>query len=143
VKNITLQVYGRMKSFLFINPAKEAVVAEKWKKVIDIKTDSVDTCILNLSGGNQQKVLFARCLESDSPIVLMDDPTRGVDVGTKEEIYKLILLESKKGRSFVWYTTEMDELQYCDRIYVFKSGKILAELAGAEATEEQILKSSF
>ncbi len=143
VKNVTLQVYDRMKRLLLINPAKEAEVAEKWKKVIDIKTDSVDTCILNLSGGNQQKVLFARCLESESPIVLMDDPTRGVDVGTKEEIYKLILQESARGRSFVWYTTEMDELQYCDRIYVFKSGKILAELSGSEATEEQILKSSF
>lgn len=62
---------------------------------------------LSLSGGNQQKVLFARCLESDSPLVLMDDPTRGVDVGTKDELYKLIIEESRKGRAFVWYTTEM------------------------------------
>jgi ribose transport system ATP-binding protein len=73
----------------------------------------------------------------------MDDPTRGVDVGTKEEIYKLILKEKERGRSFVWYTTEMDELKYCDRIYVFKSGKIIAELSGSDATEEEILKSSF
>jgi ribose transport system ATP-binding protein len=73
----------------------------------------------------------------------MDDPTRGVDVGTKDQIYRLIIEESRKGRSFVWYTTEMDELKYCDRIYVFKAGAILAELAGDEATEEDILKSSF
>lgn len=76
-------------------------------------------------------------------IVLMDDPTRGVDVGTKDEIYRLITEESRKGRSFVWYTTEMNELKYCDRIYVFKSGRIIAELSGDEATEEDVLKSSF
>ncbi len=143
VKNITLQVYDRMRRLLLINPAKEFRVADKWRAVIDIKAASMNDNILSLSGGNQQKVLFARCLESSAPVVLMDDPTRGVDVGTKEEIYKLIIEESCKGRSFVWYTTEMDELQYCDRIYVFKSGRILAELSGAEATEEAILKSSF
>ncbi len=143
VKNLTLQVYNKLKKLMLIDTHKESEAAAKWKKIIDIKSASLGANILSLSGGNQQKVLFARCLESSSPIVLMDDPTRGVDVGTKEEIYKLILQESAKGRSFVWYTTEMDELQYCDRIYVFKSGKILAELSGSEATEEEILKSSF
>ncbi len=142
-KNITLQVYDQVKGLLLIDPGKEAAVANKWKEAIDIKTDSVMRGILSLSGGNQQKALFARCLESRSPLVLMDDPTRGVDVGTKNEIYKLIMEESRRGRSFVWYTTEMDELKYCDRIYVFKSGSIIAELSGDEATEEDILKSSF
>jgi len=142
-KNMTVQVYQRVKRLLLIDPKREHAVADKWKAIIDIKTDSVTRGILSLSGGNQQKVLFARCLESASPLVLMDDPTRGVDVGTKDELYKLIIEESRKGRAFVWYTTEMDELKYCDRIYVFKSGKILAELAGEEATEEDVLKSSF
>ncbi len=142
-KNTTLQVYKEMKRTVLIDPKKEAGVAEAWRKVIDIKTDSLKTNILSLSGGNQQKVLFARCLESKSPIVLMDDPTRGVDVGTKEEIYKLILEEKRKGRSFVWYTTEMEELRYCDSIYVFKAGRILAKLAGDSVTEKEILKASF
>jgi ribose transport system ATP-binding protein len=142
-KNMTVQVYDRVRKFFLIDPAKERAVADKWKTAIEIRTDSVGRGILSLSGGNQQKVLFARCLESSSPLVLMDDPTRGVDVGTKDEIYRLIIEESKKGRSFVWYTTEMSELKYCDRIYVFKSGEILAELAGDKATEEDILKSSF
>ena len=142
-KNMTVQVYERVRRLLLIDPGKEKAVADKWKSAIDIRTDSVARGILSLSGGNQQKVLFARCLESRSPLVLMDDPTRGVDVGTKEEIYRLIIEESQKGRSFVWYTTEMSELKYCDRIYVFKSGEILAELAGDKATEEDILKSSF
>ena len=142
-KNITLQVYDKVRRLLLIDLRKEADVAGRWKSIIDIRTDSVGRGILSLSGGNQQKVLFARCLESTSPIVLMDDPTRGVDVGTKDELYKLITDEAGKGRSFVWYTTEMDELKYCDRIYVFKAGKIIAELSGDEATEEDILKSSF
>ncbi len=142
-KNLSVQVYEKLRRLLLIDPKRENAVANKWKKIIDIRTDSVGRGILSLSGGNQQKVLFARCLESASPLVLMDDPTRGVDVGTKDELYKLILEEAGKGRAFVWYTTEMDELKYCDRIYVFKSGKILAELAGEEATEEDILKSSF
>jgi ribose transport system ATP-binding protein len=64
-------------------------------------------------------------------------------VGTKQEIYKLILGEKRKGRSFVWYSTEVDELRYCDTIYVFKAGVILAEMAGDQATEEDILKASF
>jgi ribose transport system ATP-binding protein len=143
VKNTTLQVYRDVRGPLLINPKKEDAVTENWRKTIDIKTDSLKTNILSLSGGNQQKVLFARCLESKSPIVLMDDPTRGVDVGTKTEIYRLILEEKKKGRSFVWYTTEMEELRYCDSIYVFKSGKILAKLAGETVTEQEILKASF
>ncbi len=142
-KNISLQVYDRVRRFLLIDQKRENDVANRWRQTIDIRTDSVSRGILSLSGGNQQKVLFARCLESSSPIVLMDDPTRGVDVGTKGEIYRLITDESRKGRSFVWYTTEMNELKYCDRIYVFKSGKIIAELSGDEATEEDVLKSSF
>jgi ribose transport system ATP-binding protein len=142
-KNITLQVYDRVRRFLLIDLRREGDVANTWRSMIDIRTDSVARGILTLSGGNQQKVLFARCLASSSPIVLMDDPTRGVDVGTKDEIYRLITDESRKGRSFVWYTTEMNELKYCDRIYVFKSGRIIAELSGDEATEEDVLKSSF
>ncbi len=106
-KNLTVQVYRRLRRLLLIDPKREQAVADKWKSIIDIKTDSVSRGILSLSGGNQQKVLFARCLESDSPLVLMDDPTRGVDVGTKDELYKLIIEESRKGRAFVWYTTEM------------------------------------
>jgi len=142
-KNLTVQVYGVLKRLLLIDQRREKEVADKWKASIDIKTDSVKRGILSLSGGNQQKVLFARCLESAAPLVLMDDPTRGVDVGTTHELYKLIIEESKKGRAFVWYTTEMDELKYCDRIYVFKAGKIIAELSGDEATQEDVLKSSF
>jgi ribose transport system ATP-binding protein len=68
---------------------------------------------------------------------------RGVDVGTKREVYRLIRDEAEKGRTFVWYTTEMDELKHCDHVYVFRNGKVVAELSRSELTEEKVLQSSF
>ncbi len=142
-KNLTLQAYSRLRRFRLISAAKEKLMAERWQRQIDIKAADMEDGILSLSGGNQQKVLFGRSLDSDASVILMDDPTRGVDVATKEIIYRFIFAESAKGRGFVWHTTEMDELKYCDRVYVFRSGKILAEMPGAEATEEAVLKASF
>jgi len=68
---------------------------------------------------------------------------RGVDVGTKQEVYGLIREEAAKGRTFIWYTTEMDELDHCDHVYVFRDGLIVADLARDELTEERVLHSSF
>ena len=99
--------------------------------------------ILSLSGGNQQKALFARALGSDAQIILMDDPMRGVDVGTKLDVYDLIRAEAQRGRTFLWYTTETEELDNCDRVYVFRNGQIVAALDHSELTEERILQSSF
>jgi hypothetical protein len=96
-----------------------------------------------LSGGNQQKVLFARALLTRAPVVLMDDPMRGVDVGTKREVYQMIRAEAEAGRTFVWYSTELEEMELCDRVYVFREGEIVRELTGEEITEEAILAASF
>jgi ribose transport system ATP-binding protein len=73
----------------------------------------------------------------------MDDPMRGVDVGTKLEVYDLIRAEAESGRTFLWYTTEMDELNNCDHVYVFREGRIVADLSCEELTEEKVLRSSF
>ena len=73
----------------------------------------------------------------------MDDPMRGVDVGTKREVYGIIRDEAASGRTFIWYTTEMDELKHCDHVYVFRNGAIVADLARDEMTEEKLLHSSF
>ena len=142
-KNMTVQAHSKSRTRYLIDPRKEREIAKRWQKSIDIKAASLQNRILSLSGGNQQKAIFARCLESSAKIVLMDDPTRGVDIGTKLAIYELILKEKAKGRSFVWYTTEMDELNYCDRLYVFKGGRIITELNVGDANEEDILKASF
>jgi ribose transport system ATP-binding protein len=114
-----------------------------WSKRLDIRGAAPDANILALSGGNQQKVLFGRALASDAELVLMDDPMRGVDIGTKLEIYRLLLDEAAKGRTFIWYTTESDELAYCDKTYVFRSGRVTRELGAKECTEEALLAASF
>jgi ribose transport system ATP-binding protein len=73
----------------------------------------------------------------------MDDPMRGVDIGTKQEVYGMLRQEAAAGRTFLWYTTEMDELKHCDRVYVFRNGRIVDELLGDSITEERVLHSSF
>ncbi len=117
--------------------------AEDWRERIGIRTPDVDLPILSLSGGNQQKALFARALGSDAEIIAMDDPMRGVDVGTKQEVYGMLRAEAAKGRTFLWYTTEMDELKNCDHIYVFREGAIVADLPRSEMTEERVIHASF
>jgi ribose transport system ATP-binding protein len=141
--NIGIRSIGKLRNGVLISRRREEELAESWKKRIGIRTPDVNNNILSLSGGNQQKALFARALASDAQIVLMDDPTRGVDIGTKLEIYDLIRAEAKKGRTFLWYTTELDELDNCDHVYVFRDGRIVADVARGELTEEKLIESSF
>ncbi len=117
--------------------------ADAWRTRIGIRTPDVDQPILSLSGGNQQKALFARALGSSAEIIVMDDPMRGVDVGTKQEVYRMIRDEAAKGRTFLWYTTEMDELRNCDHVYVFREGAIVADLPRAAVSEKSVIQASF
>jgi ribose transport system ATP-binding protein len=126
-----------------ISPAREQELAERWQQRIRIKTPDMNNPILSLSGGNQQKALFARALASDAAIILMDDPMRGVDISTKLEVYDIIRQEAANGRTFLWYTTETEELLHCDYTYVFRNGMIVAEMARGELTEEKVIESSF
>ncbi len=142
-QNICVRSLRNMVKGLIIDPVQENAMAMKWKNKIKIKTPSMDDNILSLSGGNQQKALFARALGSDAEIVLMDDPMRGVDFSTKLEVYDLISTETENGRTFLWYTTEMDELKNCDHVYIFRDGKIVSELSRNDLTEEKVLQSSF
>lgn len=116
---------------------------DTWKARINIRGAGAADPILALSGGNQQKVLFARALAADAELVLMDDPMRGVDIGTKQEIYALLRAEAAKGRTFLWYTTENDEFAYCDRTYVFRAGQVTRVLDASECNEEALLAASF
>lgn len=142
-KNITIGSLRQMLRGILVDPRREQEMAETWKKKIAIRTPDLGNNILSLSGGNQQKALFARALGSVARIVLMDDPMRGVDIGTKQEVYGMIREEAEGGRTFIWYTTEMDELKNCDHVYVFRNGRIVADLARGELTEEKVLHSSF
>jgi ribose transport system ATP-binding protein len=142
-ENIAIRSLGALKSGLLLSPEKEATLANRWREKIKIRTPDIDNPILSLSGGNQQKALFARALASDAKLVLMDDPMRGVDFGTKIEVYDLIRQEAREGRTFIWYTTETDELKNCDHVYVFRNGAIVADLSRHEISEERIIESSF
>jgi ribose transport system ATP-binding protein len=142
-RNISVGSYASLLTGGLLDTAKETALGNVWRQRIAIRTPDIGNPILSLSGGNQQKALFARALASPARMVLMDDPMRGVDVGTKLEVYKLIRAEADAGRTFVWYTTEIDELAYCDHVYVFRNGAIMADMAAGEATEDTVLKASF
>jgi ribose transport system ATP-binding protein len=142
-RNITIRSLKALKQGALISPAREQELAERWQQRIRIKTPDMNNPILSLSGGNQQKALFARALASDAAIILMDDPMRGVDISTKLEVYDIIRQEAAGGRTFLWYTTETEELLHCDHTYVFRNGMIVAQMARGDLTEEKVIQSSF
>ncbi len=142
-ENIGIRSIARLRKGPLISSELEDQLAERWQKRVNIRTSDLHNNILSLSGGNQQKTLFARALGSEAKIVLMDDPMRGVDVSTKLEVYELIRLEANSGRTFLWYTTEMEELKNCNHVYVFRNSRIVADLRRGELSEERVIQSSF
>ncbi|MET3901271.1 ribose transport system ATP-binding protein [Devosia sp. UYZn731] len=142
-QNIGIRSLKRLRRGPFVASDLETQFADGWRQKIGIRSPDLDNNILSLSGGNQQKTLFARALGSDASIILMDDPMRGVDIGTKLEVYDLIRAEAQTGRTFLWYTTETEELGHCDHIYVFRNGCIVADLDRSELTEQKVIQSSF
>ncbi len=142
-ENVGIRSIAKLRKGPLISSELEDQFAERWRKRVNIRTANMSNNILSLSGGNQQKALFARALGSEAKIVLMDDPMRGVDVSTKLEVYELIRSEANGGRTFLWYTTEMEELKNCDHVYVFRNNRIVADLRRDELSEELVIQSSF
>ena len=142
-RNMTVRALPALRRGPLLDPARERALAEDWRARMGLRTPDVGNPILSLSGGNQQKTLFARALASDAEVILMDDPMRGVDVGTKQDVYALIAAEAAQGRAFLWYTTEFDELLHCDRVAVFRDGRATGTLEAADVTEEAVLRLSF
>lgn len=142
-QNLDLSALKQLKRGGLIDPHACATLAAHWQQRMAIRTPDMNAPILSLSGGNQQKALFARALATTAQVILMDDPMRGVDVGTKREVYSIILEEAARGRTFIWYTTELEELDYCDHIYVFRDGQAVLDLPRDELSEERILRGSF
>ena len=135
---LALQV---MKGFFhpFTNAQTEAF-ADEYIKALDIKTASPDTPIKSLSGGNQQKVILARWLLTHPKYLILDEPTRGIDVGTKTEIQRLVLELAKEGMSITFISSEIEEmLRTCSRLIVMRDRKIVGELTGSELTQEQVM----
>jgi ribose transport system ATP-binding protein len=126
-----------------VSDQKERLAAMPAAESLRLDINRFRSGILELSGGNQQKALVSRAVAAHSPIVLLDDPTRGVDMATKQDFYRLCSELAREGRTLVWHTTEDPELLACDRVLVFARGQISRELSRAQLTEEAIVAASF
>jgi len=130
----------------FVSARRERSLAERWLAALRVKGAASDR-ITSLSGGTQQKVLLARALATTSDVLLLKDPTRGVDEATKLEIYALLERQREAGTAILWYSSESRELQRCDRVHVLQAGRVAATLEGSDADEreieEQIINASF
>lgn len=138
--NTTLANLDAISSHSVIDKDKEYAVAVEYKEKLKTKCPTVEQNVGNLSGGNQQKVLLAKWMFADPDILILDEPTRGIDVGAKYEIYCIINQLVAEGKSVIMISSELPEiLGMCDRVYVMNEGKIVGELAGDKATQELIM----
>jgi len=139
-ENISLASLRNLSRFSFIKWSMERAEAHRYKDLLQIKTPSIQQLAMNLSGGNQQKVVFARWLLVHAKVLILDEPTVGIDVGAKQEIYRLINDIAEEGRCVILISSELPEIiGMCDRILVMRGGRIIRELQGGEATQEEIL----
>ena len=140
-RNTTLVSLGKVSTANVVDEYREAAVAERYVEKLRTKTPSVLQLAENLSGGNQQKVVLAKWLFSDPRILILDEPTRGIDVGAKQEIYAIINELAAEGLACLLISSEMPEvIKMSDRIYVMSEGRITAELEGGTATQEEIMR---
>ena len=138
--NTTLSRLDKVCDHGIVDRDKEKIAAERMKEEMGTKSPSVEQKVGNLSGGNQQKALLGKCMFTEPDILILDEPTRGIDVGAKYDIYCLINQMVDQGKSVVMISSEMPELLgMCDRIYVMNEGNLLAELDAAQATQEVIM----
>lgn len=139
--NITMANLKRISKNSVVGKHEENRVAEDFRKKFNIKSSSVMQKTGNLSGGNQQKVVLSKWIFTDPDVLILDEPTRGIDVGAKYEIYTIINQLANEGKSIIVISSEMPELLgLCDRIYVVNEGEIAGELSRSEATQENIMK---
>ena len=139
-KNITLANLPGVAPRGVISEGEETRVSEEYRRAMNIRTPSVFQKVMNLSGGNQQKVVLSKWLFSGPEVLILDEPTRGIDVGAKFEIYNIINDLSEQGKGVVMISSEMPELLgMCDRIYVMNEGALVGQLSKAEASQEAIM----
>jgi len=140
-ENITLANLGRISKGGVIDENVEIKDAREYTKSLDIRTPSIEQKVVNLSGGNQQKVSLAKWLYVEPEIMIMDEPTRGIDVGAKYEIFLIMNRLVEEGMSIIMISSELPEiLGMCDRVYVVSSGRITGELPIETANQEEIMR---
>ena len=140
--NIILALQVKTGFFKPFSKAKATEFANKYIDLLDIKTASVNTPIKSLSGGNQQKVILARWLLTEPKYLILDEPTRGIDIGTKTDIQKLVLKLASEGMSVTFISSETDEmLRTCSRLLVMRDGKMVGELTGDQLTQSAVMNT--
>jgi len=138
--NISMAILKRLCKFSVLNHSKERKIAEDFKTSIRIKTPDISQIVKNLSGGNQQKVVVAKWLAANPELIIMDEPTRGIDVGAKHEIYNLVNELVENGKTILMISSEMEELiGMSDRILVFAEGRLSGEVTRENFSQELIM----
>lgn len=140
-RNIVSSNLQAVSSGLFIDPVREKEVAKHFSEKLNVKTPSLDQSIGSLSGGNQQKAMIAKWLSTNPKVLIMDEPTRGIDVGAKSEIYKMLRGLADEGKGIIVISSELPEvIGMCDRVLVMHQGRIVGEVSGEEINEEKIIR---
>ncbi|TCL68144.1 sugar ABC transporter ATP-binding protein [Rhizobium sp. BK251] len=143
-ENLSIASLGRVSRWGVIDRASEARQIDELLKLLSIKAATIDMPVAALSGGNQQKVVIAKWLMTRPQIILLNDPTRGIDVGTKQEMYVLLRKLADAGAAIIYYSTDYDELVgCCDRVLVMYDGGIVRELRGADINEHELIGSAL
>ena len=141
MNNINLSIYKRDAAGCFVNSKKEKETALKMKEQLKIKAPSIKQLAGNLSGGNQQKVVLGKCLAANSKVLILDEPTRGIDVGAKYEFYKLINSLAESGLGILMVSSEMDELLgMSDRVLIMSEGQMAGVIDREEFSQEKVLR---
>jgi ribose transport system ATP-binding protein len=139
--NLTLQSLEQHSVHGYLNPASEAASLAKAKRRFDIRVRDSNIVAGRMSGGNQQKLLLAKVMETEPQIIIIDEPTRGIDVGTKQQIYHFISALARDGRSIIVVSSEMPEvIGLCTRVAVMREGHIVGVLEGDEINEQEIMR---
>jgi ribose transport system ATP-binding protein len=142
--NATLACLSKIERFGFLQPRIESELVGGYVSRLRVKTPSIHQPIVNLSGGNQQKVVLAKWLATEPKVLLLDEPTRGIDINAKKEIYALIDELAQSGLGVVMVSSELPEiLGIADRVLVLCEGRKTAEFSRAEATEEKVVKAAL
>lgn len=142
--NLLAASFDKVSSGPFIDPGRAKAAVQDGIKRLQIKVGRPEDAVATLSGGNQQKVVIAKWLMTEPEVILLNDPTRGIDVGTKQEIYKLMRDLADRGNAILFYSTDYAELiGCCDRVSVMYGGRIVQELTGAAITEEALISASL
>jgi ABC-type sugar transport system ATPase subunit len=138
--NISFPIVRKLSKFGVVDTKTEQKITEQYRQRIDIKTPNMEQRVINLSGGNQQKVVLAKSLAAESDILIFDEPTRGIDVGAKQEIYNLMCELADGGQAILMISSDMEELLgMSDRIMVLCEGKLAGEVKREQFSQDYIL----